>query len=93
MWVGGSFLTDKLDPDDIDLVYWCEDVLVNQINDPKDRYILEMFGTNMVRKVTGLRVDTPYCLWHLSPEADRASSAEHQSYALYRGYWDDFWMR
>lgn len=93
VWVGGSFLTDKIDPDDIDLVYWGEDVLVDQVTDPKDRYILQMFGMNQVRPATGLRVDTRYCLWHVFPEADRAHSVEHQSYALNRGYWDDFWMR
>lgn len=93
VWVGGSFLTDKIDPDDIDLVYWCEDVLVDQVTDPKSRFILEMFAKNQVRSVTGLRVDTRYCRWHVFPEADRAQSAEHQSYVLNRGYWDDFWMR
>ena len=56
--MGGSFLTDKIDPDDIDLVYWGEDVLVDQVTDPKDRYILQMFGMNQVRPATGLRVDT-----------------------------------
>lgn len=93
VWVGGSFLTDKLDPDDIDLVYWCEDALVNQVTDVRSRMILQMFANNQVRPQTGLRVDTRYCLWHVFPEADRASSAEHQTYALQRGYWDDFWMR
>lgn len=57
-WVGGSLLTDKIDPDNIDLIYWGEDVLVDQVTDPKDRYILQMFGTNQVRPETGLRVDT-----------------------------------
>lgn len=93
VWVGGSFLTDKLDPDDIDLVYWCEDVLIDSVDDPKGRYILEMFATNQVRPATGLRVDTRYCRWHVFPEADRAQTVEHQSYTLNRGYWDDFWMR
>lgn len=93
VWVGGSFLTGKLDPDDIDLVYWCEDVLVNQVTDPRARLVLELFAKNQVRTWTGLRVDTRYCLWHVFPEADRASSAEHNTYVRRRGYWDDFWMR
>lgn len=93
VWVGGSFLTDKLNPDDIDLVYWCEDALLDQVTDPKERLLLELFATNQVRSKTGLRVDTRYCLWHVFPEADRGTSAEHQAYALRRGYWDDFWMR
>lgn len=93
VWVGGSFLTDKLDPDDIDLVYWCHDDLVNQVADPHDRMMLQLFANNQVRTVTGLRVDTRYCQWHLYPEADRSSCPEHQAYVAARGYWDDFWMR
>ncbi|GAA2238506.1 hypothetical protein GCM10010401_08450 [Rarobacter faecitabidus] len=93
VWVGGSFLTDKLDPDDIDLVYWCQDNLVNQVADPRDRELLQLFADNLVRRATGLRVDTRYCQWHLYPEADRSSCLEHQAYVTARGYWDDFWMR
>lgn len=93
VWVGGSFLTDKLDPDDIDLVYWCQDTLVNQVSDPQDRELLQLFATNQVRAKTGLRVDTRYCQWYLFPEADRSTCLEHQQYVYQRGFWDDFWMR
>lgn len=93
VWVGGSFLTEKLDPDDIDLVYWCEDTLVDHVTDPQDMLLLQLFATNRLRADLKLRVDTRYCKWHLYPEADRGTTVEHQSYALVRGYWDDFWMR
>lgn len=93
VWIGGSFLTDKLDPDDIDLVYWCEDSLVDQVTDPQAMLLLQLFAENQVRPRTGLRVDTRYCKWHLYPEARLADSVEHRSYALSRGFWDDFWMR
>ncbi|PDQ35615.1 MAG: hypothetical protein B5766_05025 [Candidatus Lumbricidophila eiseniae] len=70
-------------------------MLVDQVlaTDLQAARLLEIFALNEVRKRTGLRVDTRYCKWHLYPEADRAQSVEHQSYALNRGYWDDFWMR
>lgn len=93
VWVGGSFLTDKMDPDDIDLVYWCEDAHVDQVTDPRARMILQLFAGNQVRQETGLRVDTRYCRWHVFAEADRSASVEHLAYAQQRGYWDDFWMR
>lgn len=93
VWVGGSFLTDKLDPDDIDLVYWCEDELVNKVTDPCERMLLQLFARNQVRTMTGLRVDTRYCQWYLYPEADRGTCRAHETYACRRGYWDDFWMR
>ncbi len=93
VWIGGSFLTDKLDPDDIDVVYWCEDTLVDRVKDPQAMLLLQLFAENKLRDAANLRVDTRYCKWHLYPEADRATSVEHQSYVLSRGYWDDFWMR
>lgn len=93
VWIGGSFLTDKLDPDDIDLVYWCEDVLVDRVTDPQAQLLLQLFAQNQVRAQTGLRVDTRYCRWHVDPEADQGASDKHKSYVLHRGFWDDFWMR
>ncbi|MFJ3958880.1 DUF6932 family protein [Arthrobacter sp. NPDC090010] len=93
VWIGGSFLTDKMDPDDIDLVYWCEDVLVNKVVDPKARIILQKFALNKIREETGLRVDTHFCQWHVYPGADRGPTSEHLAYVQQRGYWDDFWMR
>lgn len=93
VWIGGSFLTSKPDPDDIDLVYWCQDELIDRIIDPQDALLLQVFAKNQLRDLGNLRVDTRYCRWHLFPEADRAHSVEHQSYVTQRGYWDDFWMR
>lgn len=93
VWVGGSFLTEKVDPDDIDVVYWCQDEFVDRVTDPKDRMLLQLFAQNQIRRKTGLRVDTRYCRWYLYPEADRGTTLEFEQYASQRGYWDDFWMR
>ncbi|MFZ4841127.1 DUF6932 family protein [Mycetocola saprophilus] len=94
VWIGGSFLTDKMDPDDIDVVYWCQDVLVDRVvADPQAGLLLQIFALNQVRAQTGLRVDTRYCKWHLYSGAHLADSVEHRSYAQSRGFWDDFWMR
>lgn len=93
VWLAGSFMTDKLDPDDIDTIYWCEDRHIANVSDPTDRMILQWFATNAVRANTGLRIDTRYGEWHVYPEAAFSVSAEHQSYVQRRGYWDDFWQR
>ena len=93
VWIAGSFLTSKLDPDDIDVVYWCEDRLVDLVTEVRDKQILDMFAKNNVRAVTSLRVDTRYGRWHVHPDADRIPTARHQSYAQTRGFWDDFWLR
>ena len=93
VWVAGSFITTKVDPDDIDVVYWCEDRLVDLVSNFRDKQILEFFAKNEVRGRTGLRVDTRYGRWHVHPDADRIPTAQHQSYSQTRGYWDDFWLR
>lgn len=93
VWIAGSFITSKLDPDDIDVVYWCEDRHVDAVSDLGDKHILEMFAKNRVRVTTGLRVDTRYGRWHVHPDADSVTTAMHVSYSQMRGYWDDFWLR
>ncbi|MDH6237891.1 hypothetical protein [Cryobacterium sp. CG_9.6] len=93
VWIGGSFISNKSDPDDLDVVYWCEDRLVDQVSDPNDKLVLQLFATNQVREVTGLRVDTRYCRWHVRPEAGVQNTIEHHQYTMERGFWDDFWLR
>lgn len=93
VWVGGSFISNKLDPDDIDVVYWCEDRFVDRVTDPREKYILQLFATNQVRAKTKLRVDTRYCRWHVFPEATQRRTIEHNAYSADRGYWDDLWLR
>jgi hypothetical protein len=93
VWIGGSFLTDKLDPDDIDLVYWCLDTEVSKVTDEKARRLLQCFALNSIRAITALRVDTHLCIWHMHPDAPNGPSPQHSEYVHLRGYWDDFWMR
>lgn len=93
VWIGGSFLTDKIDPDDIDLVYWCHDARMNQVADPQDREFLQLIAHNHIRAETGLRVDTRFGIWHLNPSTGGRNSSEDKSYLEKRGFWDDFWMR
>lgn len=93
VWIAGSFVTNKLDPDDLDLIYWCEDRLVDAVSDPRDKLTLQMFATNQVRATTGYRLDTRYGRWHVHPEAASVLTMEHRQYTANRGYWDDFWHR
>lgn len=93
VWIGGSFLTCKIDPDDIDLVYWCHDTELSNVTDPRARHLLQEFAHNRIRAGTELRVDTRICPWHMDPEADKRATLEHQNYSQHRGFWDDFWMR
>lgn len=55
VWIAGSFVTNKLDPDDLDLIYWCEDRLVDAVSDPATNCTLQMCSR---RSRCGLRRDT-----------------------------------
>jgi hypothetical protein len=93
VWIGGSFTTDKLDPDDIDVVYWAEDTKLEAVIDPKDQAVLNLFVMNQLRAQTGLRLDTRVCHWHVQPKAALQNTLEHLRYVQLRGFWDDFWLR
>jgi hypothetical protein len=92
-WIGGSFTTSKMDPDDIDVVYWAEDKKIHAVSDPQDAFVLEMFARNEVRSSTGLRVDSRVCHWHVQPATGVQATFEHNNYVKHRGFWDDFWLR
>jgi len=93
VWMGGSFLTNKIDPDDIDLVYWCHDIELNNVTDIGAMGLLHAFAVNSIRRDTGLRVDTRVCHWHLDPNASHGATPRHEAYSAQRGFWDDFWAR
>jgi len=92
-WIGGSFTTSKVDPDDIDVVYWAEDRKIDAVIDDEDASLLEIFARNQVRALTGLRVDTRVCHWHVQPATGIQPTLEHNNYVKLRGFWDDFWLR
>lgn len=93
VWIAGSFITNKPEPDDLDLVFWCEDRFVHAVSDPKDRMILQVVAQNHLRRTTGLRLDTRIAHWHVHPEAASMRTPEYDAYVSLRGYWDDFWLR
>lgn len=93
-WVGGSFLTSKAEPDDIDCVYWVDSVaLQNAHLNPASAQVIQVFaGQRMLRDLVGLEVDTFVVAWSCCP--DIAQAAPHTGrYWSSRGYWDDFWSR
>mgnify|MGYP001188826815 CR=1 FL=1 len=93
VWISGSFISTKLDPDDIDVIYWCEDVNLDSVSDLRDKFMIELFATNALRATFNLRVDSRIGRWHIRPEPGIQDTTEHHNYAKQRGFWDDFWLR
>lgn len=98
VWIGGSFISDKENPNDIDAVY-----VINARDLAKrtaaERTIVESFvdrecsPLGEIRPKHGLRVDSFLLRWKPYGQFRPNVDLEHQGYAASRGYWDDFWCR
>jgi len=95
VWISGSFLTQKLNPDDIDVLYWCENRHISAIPSTRvvDRLMLQKFARNELRSDLGLRIDSRVGEWHARPEPAFLNTPEDRAHIIARGFWDDFWQR
>lgn len=89
VWVGGSFISVKGEPGDVDAVFFVrvDQILHAQLREDDSR-ILELAASgHRFKEVTGLRVDSFLVPWPLEAGADVTG------YQQLRGYWDDWWER
>jgi len=95
VWISGSFLTQKAEPDDIDVMYWVEDRHVAAIDPSRvvDLLVLQKFATNQLRNDLNLRIDSRVGQWHARPEPAFMNTPEDRNHMITRGFWDDFWQR
>lgn len=93
VWMAGSFTTNKLNPNDIDLVFVINgdeyDALASG-----DRQVLTLFAGGLARGMPfhELHVDSYIIPWR-SIQDPAASGFQTGDYYGYRGYWDDWWSR
>jgi hypothetical protein len=89
---GGSFLTDKDEPGDIDSVYVVESwrVLGAKVDARKAQF-LQTVADKRVKDVFGLQVDCFILEWVPRPGTNLVHWAAE--YRESRGYWDDLWSR
>ncbi|OBH55023.1 hypothetical protein A5687_03350 [Mycobacterium mantenii] len=94
VWLSGSFLTQKDEPDDVDCVYWAEDTEIDRARtNPISATIIDVFAQkDALRSLVGLRVDTFVVPWNCCSDLANATIAT-ASYFQNRGHWDDFWQR
>ncbi|MDR0593747.1 MAG: hypothetical protein LBG60_10930 [Bifidobacteriaceae bacterium] len=95
-WIGGSFLSAKPAPDDIDSLYVVPEASLAAIaeTDPRAKtlQLVTGHGPHGIRARYGLRVDTYLLSWALNPAGAPRTQAD-VLYCQWRGYWDDFWLR
>lgn len=93
VWLGGSFLTSKTDPDDLDVVFVLDARQAAAVADPFDRaFLLLVSSGKAFRHSTGKRLDTFVINWVPDPDGQKLAPGFAQ-YADARGYWDDLWQR
>nr|WP_138733093.1 hypothetical protein [Modestobacter excelsi] len=91
-WVGGSFLSQEMEPKDIDCVWIVDEGLLDEVRqDPDARQYISLFANGLIRR-DDMRVDCRIMHWRPRPGIEM-EDARDQDYAMWRGYWDDFWQR
>lgn len=98
VWLSGSYLTDKLDPNDIDAVFLVSARDYSRTSDDNKK-VVGSFSPTMgpmgtpVRSSGFTKVDSYILDWRPYAELNPLGDRDHNAYCLWRGYWDDFWQR
>lgn len=95
-WIGGSFTSGKLNPDDLDCLFLLNGVAFHRLPSNRRRQkVLEFGKQGRLRETTGLRVDAFVLVreefanyWHRNGVTE-----ESQTYLSKRGAWDDWFLR
>lgn len=96
IWIGGSFVTSKIDPNDIDCLFILSSEAYNGLSKTKQQKVARLGHKNHVREKFNFRVE-PFVMvraviaspWELGGGITR----EAASYTEIRGAWDDWWLR
>lgn len=92
-WIGGSFTTSKLDPEDIDVTFIINGADMRQRSAPEQRIIAVFLGGGQVKSAVGLNVDSYIVPWECLPAPVMGMGYVQDVYFWARGYWDDWWQR
>lgn len=94
LWLGGSYVSSKVDPSNIDVAVLVNDVGAQRIKGkPRSAWMNDAFTRRKILpeyKVSSVRVSYRPVRSVLPPER---LPAEDQQYLRDRGAWDDFWQR
>ena len=92
-WVGGSFTTSKVDPDDIDVTFIVDGTDMRS-REPAEQQIISLFMSGgLVKNLLKLRVDSYILPWECVPAPRPGMGPVQDQYYWARGYWDDWWQR
>lgn len=94
IWIAGSFMSDKVEPSDIDLLFiFKESDIDARLSDPSFYSMIIDLGDNSLNSIYGWLIDTRWIIWTPnSLPSFTLRTALADQYAL-RGFWDEFWSR
>ncbi|WP_115790012.1 DUF6932 family protein [Arthrobacter silvisoli] len=92
VWIGGSFLSSKEKPSDVDAVYIVRAKEYDQLQDEQAKQTVGLFAGGGVFKQKGLCVDSYVLPWRPRPSNGPETDRDHIELAN-RGYWDDWLQR
>ncbi len=92
VWIGGSFLSTKAEPSDVDAIYIVPGNAFDALQDDQDRQMVSLFSGGEQLKARGLFVDS--YVFHWTPRASSGPQTDPERQELMaRGYWDDWLQR
>lgn len=96
VWVGGSFVTGVLDPDDIDCTFVINGPAFKALPSNRKRsQVMDFNKRGWLRGKTGLRVESYVLIREpvANPFQGGGIHPDAINYVSVRGAWDDWWMR
>ena len=96
VWVGGSFVTGKIDPDDIDCTFVINGPAFRALpSNSKRARVMKFNQKDWLRSKTGLRVESFVLVREpiANPWGSGAVNPDAADYLSVRGAWDDWWLR
>lgn len=92
LWIGGSYLSDKERPNDIDAVMLIDGENIDRLTDSGERRLVTTEGLHEFCSELGLSVDVSLHAWRALPSVAELTDADWQLLQD-RGFWDDLWQR
>jgi hypothetical protein len=94
-WISGSFVSTKLDPDDMDIVFIVDGAAYDALpQGSQARFIVDALSQGRrFHEQAGKRLDTYIVSWYPIPQPGPGMDPKQEAYFLFRGHWDDFWQR
>lgn len=92
VWIGGSFLSTKSHPGDVDAIYIVRGKEYDELQDETAKQTVGLFVGGGNFKSKGILVDTYVFVWRPRTSNGPETDQERQD-LVHRGYWDDWLQR